>query len=72
MFFLFPLQHRPDLRQSVFLLNTVLLILALIAVELIYSETPKAKREQLKFFLPLFLVLVGLLIYGAYFQRHGL
>lgn len=72
MFFLFPLQHRSDLRQSVFLLNTVLLILALIAVELIYSETPKAKREQLKFFLPLFLVLVGLLIYGAYFQRHGL
>jgi hypothetical protein len=46
----------------------VLLILGLIVVELVYSETPKEKRAHLKYFMPLFLVLIGLLIYAAYKQ----
>ena len=58
----------PGLRQTVFLLNTVLLIAALIVVELVYSETAKAKRKQLVLFFPLFLVLAGLLIYAVHAQ----
>jgi hypothetical protein len=40
----------------------------LIVVELVYAETPKKDREHLKYFAPLFLVLIGLLIYAAYKQ----
>lgn len=59
------------LQQSSFLVNTVILIITLIVVELTYSELPKQKREHLKLFYPLFVVLVGLLIYAAYKQTSG-
>jgi uncharacterized membrane protein YhhN len=52
----------------VLLINTVILIAALVVVELVYSETTREKRQQLKFFYPLFLVLLGLLVYAAYKQ----
>ncbi|HEY5441943.1 MAG TPA: hypothetical protein VIJ68_00210 [Candidatus Saccharimonadales bacterium] len=71
MFFHFPLQAT-NLRQIILLLNTVLLIVALIVVELIYSEAPMAKRRELRYFYPLFIVSVGLLICGVYVQRNGL
>lgn len=57
-----------NLQHTVLLVNTVILIGALIVAELAYSETPPAKRRHLKYFYPLFLVLVGLLIYAAYRQ----
>ncbi len=69
MFFHFPLHVVHNLRQIVLLLNTVLLIAALIVVELIYSEKPAAKRRELRYFYPLFITLTGLLIYGIYVQR---
>jgi hypothetical protein len=69
MFFIFPVQLIPSLRQVVFLINTVLLIAALITVELVYSEVPKEKRRQLISFFPLFLVLSGLLIYAVHAQK---
>jgi hypothetical protein len=52
----------------VLVINTVLLIAALILMELVYSESPKDKRQHLKYFFPLFLILIGLLIYAAYRQ----
>jgi hypothetical protein len=57
-----------NLRQTVLLINTVLLIAALVVVELVYSEAGPKKRRELRYFFPLFLVLVGLLIYAAYKQ----
>ncbi|HUA13303.1 MAG TPA: hypothetical protein VL989_02275 [Candidatus Sulfotelmatobacter sp.] len=72
MFFHFPLERILDLRQTVLLLNTVLLIAALIVVELVYSEAKPKKRKELKYFFPLFLVLTGLLIYAFYVQRSVL
>ena len=71
MFFNFPVQAMPNLRQTVFILNTILLIGILIVVELVYSETPKENRKHLILFFPLFLVLVGILIYAAVLQGQG-
>ncbi len=68
MFLRFPFNFVTNLQQTVLVVNTVILIVALIVVELVYSETPKEKRSHLKYFYPLFLVLVGLLIYAAYKQ----
>lgn len=53
------------------ILNTVLLISALIAIELIYAEVPREKRRHLYYLLPLVVVLVGLLIFAAYKQQGG-
>lgn len=71
MFLRLPFHFAPHLQQTALLLNTVVLILALIVTELVYSESPKEKREHLKYFYPLFIVLVGLLIYAAYKQTKG-
>lgn len=68
MFLRLPFHFVTNLQQTVLLINTVLLIAALIVVELVYSEAPKDKRAHLKYFYPLFMVLVGLLIYAAYKQ----
>lgn len=72
MFFHFPLQAFTTLRQTVLLLNTVMLIGALVVVELVYSEASAPKRRELRYFYPLFIVLTGLLIYAVYVQRNGL
>ena len=68
MFLRLPFRLVVNLQETVLVINTVLLIASLIIVELIYSEKPKEQRAHLKYFLPLFLVLVGLLIYAAYIQ----
>jgi len=68
MFFRLPFHPNDHLQQIVLVLNTVLLIAALVLVELVYSERPKQERRQLLYFLPLFLVFGGLLIYAAYLQ----
>lgn len=68
MFLRLPFQFSAHLQDTVLVINTVLLLAILIVVELVYSETPRSKREHLKYFYPLVLVLVGLLIYAAYKQ----
>jgi len=68
MFLQLPFQLGAHLQQTVLVLNTVLLVAALIVVELVYSERPKEQRQHLRYFYPLFLVLAGLLIYAAYKQ----
>ena len=68
MFFQLPTQIHTNLQQVVFILNTLLLITALIIAELVYSETPKSKRQHLKYFYPIILVFVGILIFAAYKQ----
>ena len=68
MFLRIPFSFAPNLQENVLVINTVLLISALIVVELVYAETPRAKREHLKYFFPLLLVLIGLLVVAAYKQ----
>jgi hypothetical protein len=68
MFLQLPFQFLSQLQQTVLVINTVLLLGALIVVELIYSETPRKEREHLKYFAPLLIVLIGLLVYAAYKQ----
>jgi Na+/serine symporter len=68
MFLRLPFNLAPNLQENVLVVNTVLLIAALIVVELVYSETARSKRQHLKYFLPLLLVLIGLLVVAAYKQ----
>jgi uncharacterized membrane protein len=68
VFLQLPFQAAANLQRTVLTLNTVILIAALIVVELVYAEAPKEKRAHLKHFYPLFVVLVGLLIYAIYKQ----
>lgn len=68
MFLRLPFYFITNLQQTALLINTVILIVALIVVELVYSESPREKRQHLKYFYPLFLVLIGLLLYAAYKQ----
>ncbi len=57
-----------DAQQIALVLNTVLLIAALVIYELVYSEQPKKKRQELKYFFPIIAVMVGLLLFAAYKQ----
>lgn len=68
MFLRLPFQLTTNLQQTTLILNTVLLVGALVVVELVYSERPREQRRHLRYFYPLFLVLAGLLIYAAYKQ----
>ena len=68
MFLQLPFQIDVHLQQTVLVLNTVLLVAALVVVELVYSERPREQRRHLRYFYPLFLVLAGLLMYAAYKQ----
>jgi hypothetical protein len=68
MFLKLPFILTHNLQQTALVLNTVLLIAALVVFELVYSEQPKEKRNELKYFGPIIVVLVGLLIYAAYKQ----
>jgi len=54
-----------NLQQTAFIINTILLITALIVVELVFSEQPEGKRRQLKYFYPLFMIMAGIFIYAA-------
>lgn len=68
MFLKLPFEFNESVHQAALIVNTLLLIGALAVMELIYSETPKEQRAHLKYFLPLFLVLSGLLLYAVYKQ----
>jgi hypothetical protein len=57
-----------QLQRTVLVINTVLLIVSLIVIELVYSERPKKDRQQLKLFFPLLLVFIALLIYAGFKQ----
>lgn len=71
MFFGLPVESHSSLQHLVLILNTVVLIGILVAVELVYSEKPEKKRRQLRYFYPLVIVLAGLLLYAVYTQLGG-
>lgn len=68
MFLRLPFGYTANVQQTVLLVNTIILIAALIVAELEYSETSPEKRRHLKYFYPLFIVLVGLLITYLHFN----
>ena len=63
-----PVVQQPDLQNAVLIINTVLLIIALIVVELFYTDMPKKERTYLRLFYPLVAVLVSMLVFAAYRQ----
>ncbi len=68
MFLRLPFEFSESLQQTALIVNTVILIVALVVVELLYSEGTTDRRQQLKYFLPLFVVLLGLLLLAVYKQ----
>jgi len=68
MFYTFPILVSPHIRQIALLLNTGVLIVTLIVIELVYSERPKEQRVHLRYFYPLCVILSILLLYAAYLQ----
>ena len=68
MFFNFPIQVTPHVRELALLLNTVVLIVILVVIELVYSERSREERKHLRYFYPLCIVLAVLLVYAAYLQ----
>lgn len=68
MFFNFPVHVTENTRELALLLNTIVLIAALVIVELVYSERPKEDRRHLRLFFPLLVVLTTLLAYATYLQ----
>lgn len=63
MFLGIPFEAQATLQRTVLILNTILLIAALVVLELIYAEKPKEQRKHLRYFFPIVVVLTGLLIY---------
>lgn len=61
MFLGIPQLLSPSFRQTVLILNTVLLILALVVFELVYAEIPKSERKQLPYAYPILIILCGIL-----------
>lgn len=68
VFLKLPFEYNGSIQRTALIVNTVLLIGALIIIELVYSETPREQRRHLLLFLPLFLVLIGILLYAVYRQ----
>ncbi len=62
----------PLLQGTVLVLNTVVLIIILIAAEMLYTDSPKAKRRQLVLFYPFICVCVGLVAFAAYHELGGI
>lgn len=71
MFLRLPFESTGRLQQTVLVLNTIILLVALVVVELVYADTPKEKRRHLRYFYPLFVMLGALLAYAGYKQVKG-
>lgn len=60
-----------SVQRLALILNTVLLIAILLALEIVYADRPKEAKRQLRLFLPLIALFAGLLIFAAYKQQRG-
>jgi hypothetical protein len=65
MFLRLPFGFELDVQQLALILNTVLLIAVLVTVELAYAEATTEKRRELRYFLPIILVISGILVYAV-------
>jgi hypothetical protein len=53
-----------SVQHLVLVLNTVLLIGLLVVVELAYAGVPMERRRHLYYFLPIMIVIVGMVVYA--------
>jgi heme/copper-type cytochrome/quinol oxidase subunit 3 len=56
------------LQKTTLVLNTVVLICALLVFEFAYARVPKSKKKQLRYFYPILIVLGVLLAVAIYKQ----
>lgn len=63
-----PVDQIFQFQSVVLILNTVLLIAALIVFELAYSASPKKDKKHLKVFYPFVALFVIILLYAVYRQ----
>jgi len=61
----------PQLQGAALVLNTIVLIVILIAAEMLYADSPKTKRRQLVLFYPFIVVCIGLVAFAAYHELGG-
>ena len=71
VFLRLPFQSTDHLQQIGLVLNTALLVLALAVIEVGYGDAPKEKRQHLRYFYPLFIVVGLLLIFTIYKQLRS-
>lgn len=71
MFLNIPFPSSAHLQNIALIFNTVLIIMALIIFELVYSELPKNQRRHLWLFAPIATVFVILLAYAVVRQLMG-
>ncbi len=65
MFLQLPFRFAANLQNTVLIINTVIILALLITVEIVFSEKPKSERKELKYLLPVVVVIGGILIYAA-------
>ncbi len=68
MFLQLPSTPTSSTQDLALIVNTILLIVFILITELGFAEMPLEKRKQLRYFYPLIVVLVGLLIFAAHLQ----
>ena len=71
MFLQLPFEASEHIRSIVLIINTVLLLAALVVFELVYAERGKEQRKHLRLYFPFVAVLAGLLAYAVYRQTGG-
>ena len=68
MFLQIPLQFTDQMRNTVLILNTVLLFAILIAAEVYHSKKNAEAKPDFRSLYPFMVVIIGILIYAAYVQ----
>ena len=68
MFLRLPFQFSTHVQQTVLILNTILLIAALVVAELVFADMSKRKKTHLKYFYPVIAVMAGILVFAVYKQ----
>lgn len=68
MFLGLPIDQPEAVQRIVLILNTVLLISALLVFEFLFAHASKKKKKQLRLFYPGFAVMCGILAYAVYVQ----
>jgi hypothetical protein len=68
MFLQLPFQFTTQMRNTVLILNTVLLFVALIAVEVYYAHQKTDDKPNYRVFYPFMIVMMGILVYAACVQ----
>lgn len=71
MFLDIPFIFDVKLQNAILILNTLLLILALIVLELVYIDAPKEKRRHLIFLYPFMIMFIGVLLFAFIKQTVG-